>query len=212
MKNLIISIFFLLISSSLFSQEKFGSYENKFTKEIFPITLSFDLDKSKNFTLWINASSSDDSCKYGGISLNKNQLENLIISLDSAKLKYHEWLNVAKNNNIKSMFKKMSSITCKVDANFKYVDYQFPSNIDLEFDFLVCEIENQTYYILYISTNYLYCDDDKNKSVKGYHFSFISENDIDDFIKIISMNNVNKFVNDFNIKESNKLKTKNLFK
>jgi hypothetical protein len=183
MKNLklMMMTLMMLLSTVSYSQNKvFTTYT-----DVFGDTCNIKLmgkDTTK-YHIWIKVHSIDDSHKVGGIMVS-NKSENMFISsLTKAKAKYIEWLTIAKNNDVKDLYKEME-IQCKgIEGYFLYgKDFHFQFNVKLKFSFMVREKDGEITYRLVIKTGEMTASDNQFMKVDGVVLVFNSEKEIQDFI------------------------------
>jgi hypothetical protein len=182
-----------------FSQEKFSTY--KIYSKNYEIQIASKEDNK--FDLYVDAKSLDKLHEVGGLLIRQSQHQDFLNAIAEAKLKYEEWIKIAKENNVKDLYKPMN-IKSKVDTYFSYGKWQFHYDVDLIFAFNVLESSSGLYYTLTISTGELKSSSNEFMKVDGFYLRFSSPNEIDTFTNEISMQKINDFMN--------KPKVKDLFK
>lgn len=175
----------IIITSVCYSQSKaFATYTNGFGKS-YEITLT-SKDTSK-YDIWIDAHSMDASHKIGGIMVRSKTEEKFITALSEAKVKYKEWVETAKKNNVKDLYKEME-IKCKgIDGYFVYgKDYHFSFGIKLGFFFVIKEIDGEVTYRLVVKTGEMIASDNQFMKVDGVALVYNDEKEIDSFINTLN--------------------------
>lgn len=190
-KTLLIVLFIATLLQTK-AQEKLSTYKNSLTGKTFDIKISSN--EKKNFTLWIDANSLDDLHKEGGISIAEEDYLNFLTALDDAKLKFEEWQNVAKENNLVK-FEKTMSIKCKADAYFKYgTSWNFHFFLKLGFEYRVWDFQGNVKHLLVVRTGELQSSTNKYMKVDGFVLVFYNLSDIESFKKAISKEAISNFL------------------
>lgn len=181
----------ILLTISVDAQDKFTTYENVYAKETFDIQIT--LKDNSMFTLYINALSLDKLRDKGGFMVDNSQYNAFIDALNQAKLKYNEWVETAKKNNISELDKEMK-IKNKVSAFFLYGnDWHFQLTVDLRFDFKILESAGEIKYLLIVRSGELKSANNRFINVDGVVLVFSSESEIEDFLEGISEEKINTF-------------------
>ena len=185
------------------AQEKFASYDNSYNTKMYDIQISTKGDEDK-YTFYIDAMSMDRLHDQGGILIRQKQHQDFLNALSDAKVKYIEWVKVAKENNVKELDKTMD-ITSKVGAYFKYgSDWEFQFLVNLRFDFKILESKGVLKYLLIVRTGELQSSSNRYMKVDGFVLVFTSASEIDNFTNLISVQKTEDFLK--------KPKPKDLFK
>ena len=201
MKKVLLLAVMAVVYLQLYSEEKFAKYQNSLIEKSYQIEIE---SKAENeFTLWVNAMSLDALHDKGGISIDNKQYNDFITSLKTAKEKYIEWKKVGIENNVRELIKDMK-LKSIVDGFFMYGDWNFTSDVYLQYEFKILELKKEINYMLIIRTGQLQSSSNRFMKVDGFALTFLSEKEIDDFLNIISIDKINEFMK--------KPKAKDLFK
>ena len=188
---LIVGLFFTYASKSI-AQEKYVTYDNIYAEETFEIKISSD--EKEKFTLYIDALSLDELNSKGGIFINQKNYQDFISALADAKSKYEEWVKTAKENNIKEFYKTMT-VKSKAGAYFLYGNkWEFQLYVNLKFDFKIIETDGITKYLLLVRSGELTSSSNQFIKDDGFVLIFSSTEEIDNFIKSISIEKITDFL------------------
>lgn len=196
MKNyfkILVICFFTLFSVKSFSQENFSSYYSDYLEETYTVKIS--LEEDKTFSLYIETMSLDRLYTKGGLILEQKKYPELLKSIEKAKIKYEEWVKIAKENNVESLTKPMpySSI---VGSYFLYgSQWHFQFVVNLSFDFVILENNNKIEYLLLVRTGELQSSSNQFITLEGLILVFRSVQEIDDFVSTISLEKIEEFAN-----------------
>ena len=186
-------IILLLVGSKSFCQEKFTTYESSYSKEVHNIQISIKSDEK--FSLFIDAKSLDNIHKTGGILIDEKNYQNFINGLSEAKIKFNEWIQTAKENNVRELDKEMP-IKSRAMGYFLYGnEWHFQYVIDLKFSFKIFESNDELKYYLIVRSGVMQSSKNQFMKVDGVVLVFSSETEIQDFINTISMEKINEFKN-----------------
>jgi hypothetical protein len=184
------------------AQERFTSYENSYAGKTYDIQIS--AKEKEKFTLYIDALSLDKMHDKGGISISQKNHQDFLNAIAEAKIKYEEWVNTAKENNVTELDKTMT-VKSKAGGYFLYgTKWQFQFSVNLKFDFKILESNGETKYLLIVRTGELQSSSNQFMKVDGFVLVFSSSKEIDDFSNAISIDKITEF--------SNKPKKEDLFK
>jgi hypothetical protein len=197
MKNLILILIFLL-SFQVYSQDEYNTYYNSYVKESYSISVGSE--KPNNYYIYIRMMSMESKSDEGGINFTHIEHADFIQTMKDAKSKYNEWSATAKQNSVDKLSKTMS-YTFKTGGYFQYGSkWHFQKVVVLTFDFMIID----TKHLLVIRTNELQSMTNEYIKHDGFTFVFQSSKEISDFINLISIENIQSFLN--------KPKTSDLFK
>lgn len=193
LKSVLIAASFLFFQFKSFAQQKFTTYDNTYANKTYDIQISTK-DEKDGFSLYIDAMSLDKSHDRGGITINKKQHSDFINALNESKLKYLEWMKTAQDNNVKDLSKAMS-IKCKTGSFFRYGSgWQFQFLVIPTFNFRILETAGEVEYLLTILTGELTASGNQYMKVDGFVLVFKSTDEIDSFVKAISIDAINEFI------------------
>jgi len=202
MKKEILLLTIFLWSTFIVAQDNFATYNNSYFEKTYNIDIS--LKENDKFNLYIDAYSMDRLYKIGGITVDNKELSSLIDALNNAKLKYQEWVEVAKENSVKDLNKKMN-LNSKVGGYFlSGSDWHFSAIVNLTFEFKVTEINGVTKHLLIVRSGEMQSASNQFMKVDGVVLIFSSSEEIDEFISAISIEKIEEF--------KSKPKTEDLFK
>jgi hypothetical protein len=192
----------VLIGLNLKAQEKFTTYDNIYAKKTYDIMLSSE-DNDK-FKLYIDAMSLDKLHETGGFIVDDKKYQGFIDALNEAKIKYQEWEQIAKVNNVKELDKEMP-IKSSVAGYFLYGDHwQFQFHVNLTFDFKILESDGEIRNLLIVRSGKMQSSSNEFMEVDGVVLVFSSAKEIQDFVDSISLEKIKEF--------KNKPKSEDLFK
>ena len=189
-------LFFVLLSSTISAQESYTTYKSSLSQKPYDISISYSNDSS--FTLLIDMYSLDKVNKKGGIWISSKEHIEFIEKINEAKLKYSEWVKVARENKVKNMFKEMDIQFRVPTAYFYYGDkltQKLGANLKFEFSVIGNDMS------LIIRTEELESISNKYMTHKGIMFVFTTEKEITDFLNKISTNKVLAFINQPKVKD-----------
>lgn len=190
MKYLTIILILLLCSIS-FSQVKLTTYESAIAEKTYDIKISGD--DNNNFTLWIYAYSTDSFVDKCGLMIKKKNYQSFITALNEAKLKYIDWVKIAKDNNVTEMAKNMP-IKCKVGAYFQYGnDWHHKYIVNLNFPFAIVESGGILWYTLGLRVGEIESSTNEYIDMDGLFIPISSADELEDFMNAISMKKINEF-------------------
>ena len=195
-------IAFMLIGLNLKAQEKFTTYDNIYVKKTYDIRLSSK--DNDNFTLYIDAMSLDKLHETGGFIVDDKKYQGFVDALNEAKIKYQEWEQTAKANNVKELDKEMP-IKSKAAGYFLYgSDLHFQYLVNLTFDFKILESDGEIKNLLIVRSGKMQSSSNQFMDVDGVVLVFSSAKEIQEFVDSISLEKIKEF--------KNKPKSEDLFK
>ncbi|NRT14698.1 hypothetical protein HNP99_001042 [Flavobacterium sp. 28A] len=182
-----------LMTTKSNAQEKFTTYDNTYGEKTYEIQIS-SKDKEK-FSLYIDAMSLDSNHSKGGITIDQKQHQDFLNAIAEAKIKYEEWVNTAKENDVKELDKTMT-IKSKAGAYFLYGNkWNFQNFVNLKYDFKIIESKGEIKYLLLLKTGKLQSSSNQFMKVDGFVFVFSSTKEVDDFTNAISSEKITEFMN-----------------
>jgi hypothetical protein len=190
MKTLLLITLFLISSHIiLYSQDIYSSYYNDFTKKNFNIEII--LNDNSEYVIFINMLSSDDTNPNGGIYITNYEHSDFIDTLKKASLKYQEWTDIAKENNVRDLTKIMK-IYFQTSGFFQIKnEWSLVNVIKLKFKFRIVDGEK---YLMILGTNKLKSSEDQFVTHDEFVLVFSSLNELDYFIDLLSVSNVKNFI------------------
>lgn len=201
MKNLIIISAMLLSYLTIQAQDKYAVYDNSYSGKEYSILIS---DKGDGkYSLYIDAMGLDAMRQKGGFLISEKQLPDFISAINQSKVKYEEWVNTAKENNVTEL-KKDIAVKCKSGGYFLYGDWNFQHVVNLSFYFKIVTISGSVQYLLVVNTGELQSSSNQFMKVDGFALVFQTVSEIDEFVALISPENISAFLS--------KPKAKDLFK
>jgi len=191
--TLLVIIALALIGYNSNAQKKFTTYDNTYAKKTYDIQLSTE-DNGK-YTLYIDALSLDNLHEKGGLMVDEKRHQGFIDALNEAKLKYQDWVKTAKENDVKELDKEIP-VKSKVAGYFLYgSDWQFQFLVNLGFDFKIFEKDGATQYLLIVRSGKMQSSSNQFMDMDGVVLVFTSDNEIQDFINLISLQKIKDFQN-----------------
>jgi len=148
------------------------------------------------FTLWINAMSNDNASGAGGIVVEEDNYYKFINALNLAKLKYLERIKEIEENRIQKP-RKSFRIYNTADAYFTYFTRKLVythKDAELNYQFVVQEIEGKPIYLLIVNTGELTAINNTGIHSNGCSLVFSSATEIDKFIDQISIEKIDSFI------------------
>ena len=192
MKTLIIC-FLLLETLQINAQQNFAIYNNTFIGKTYNIQIS--LKGKDEYSLYIDAMPLDKLHKIGGITINQKQMEDFVLALKDARLKYEEWVKIAKENNVKELDKVMA-LKSTSGSFFQFGDkWNFQFLVNLKFNFKILNQEDGIKYLLIVNTGELKSSSNEFIEVDGFVLVFSSTKEIDEFSSAISLEKIQEFIN-----------------
>jgi hypothetical protein len=191
-KTLIIC-FLLLETLQINAQQNFAIYNNTFIGKTYNIQIS--LKGKDEYSLYIDAMPLDKLHKIGGITINQKQMEDFVLALKDARLKYEEWVKIAKENNVKELDKVMA-LKSTSGSFFQFGDkWNFQFLVNLKFNFKILNQEDGIKYLLIVNTGELKSSSNEFIEVDGFVLVFSSTKEIDEFSSAISLEKIQEFIN-----------------
>ena len=188
MKKLTTIIIGLSLMSYANAQEAFAEYNSTYFENVNEVLI--DVKNEYKYDLYIYMTSLDTYYTEGGIITGEKNNNKLITSLNLAKSKYTEWKNIASANNVYDLNKKMDH-PCFVSGYFQYGGkWYIDSSIIIDYTFKI----NEGNPILIARTGEMVSSSNDYIDHKGFVFVFQSESEIDNFINVISQDNINDFM------------------
>lgn len=172
----------------LFGQEKYTTYDNLYVEKAYEVSISH---VDKNYKLYVDMMSMDSLSENGGVMINNKEHDLFLSTLKEAKVKYSEWVNISKENNVTDL-KKPMKYKVKVGAYFEYGNECYFQYVTmLTFEFIILGGKN----ILIVKTGKLTSSSNRNITHDGFEFVFQNEKEIDDFVNVLSVDRVKNFMN-----------------
>lgn len=203
MKKIILTIFIsLFLLANITAQEKFTTYDNSYAEKSYEINLSSK--ENGKYTLYIEAMSMDKLHETGGLMVESKIHQKFLDALNEAKIKYQEWVQTAKVNNVKELDKEMK-IKSRVAGYFLYgSNWHFQYYVNLTFDFKIIESGEEIKYLLIVRSGKMKSSSNQFMDVDGVVLIFTSNDEIEEFVNTITIQKVIDF--------ENKPKSEDLFK
>jgi len=189
-------IFTILIFINPFiinGQEKYTTYYNSYDGKIYDI--SIELQDNGDYELYIDMSSLDKLSKSGGVIIEKKALNGFINTLNESKLKYEEWVKVAKTNNILSLNKDMPYSTIFIASYFNYMgvsiyEWHLSAFVKCSYNFKILNGK----YFMDIQTPQLISSSNEYIKHDGFIIRFSTSNDILKFINTLSIDKIDNYI------------------
>ena len=196
MMTLIMSLMTLMS----FGQEKYSTYFHLANASAYNVLISYP-DYDDGYLLWVEMMPINKRSEIGGVIIPEDGHSLFISAFNEAKLKYTEWVNTAKENNVTDLRKSMS-YKAVVGGFFKYGGtWNFQAVVNLTFEFAIVN----NIYLLIARTGNLTSSSNQFVTHDGFWFMFENEEEINDFLNILSPEKVVEFTN-------NRSKSNDLFK
>ncbi len=203
----IFTITILIFQNSLFAQRELDTMYYSHIKQSLPI--SIDAKSATNYDLYIETISKDEifSKDVGIIISSGKRYDKFITAFKSAKEKYIEWQETAKQNGVKTMNKRLNIVN-RQDAFFYSASKRIICrNVDLFFVFSITENNGESVCLLLVGTTKLKSSNNQFITHDGGMLVFKSADEIENFINKISEEKLNTFLSD----SKNTEKVKDLF-
>ncbi|GAB1473242.1 hypothetical protein MASR2M69_06830 [Bacteroidota bacterium] len=155
--------------------------------------ISVDKYNDNKFSITIPAWSEDSLCEPVWFYICEDQYNLYINTIQKAKAKYIEWVNIAKNNNIEN-HTKVIPLEAIVDVCFNYKGQSyFQFNVNQKIIFYVSRSFGKIEYLLLLVIENIKSYDNENITSGNINLVFTSSKEIQDFIDAISLENINAF-------------------
>ena len=188
-KVMMMTLMMCLITMVSFGQEKYTTYDNLYGEKTYEVSISQE-DNGK-YTLYVDMMSMDNLLESGGVMITEKEHSQFLSTLNEAKVKYTEWVNTAKENNVTDLSKSMS-YKVKVGGFFQYGSkWNFQYVVNLTFDFRIVNGKN----LLIVRTGELTSSSNQYMTHDGFVFVFQNEKEIEEFINILSTEKVVEYMN-----------------
>lgn len=173
-------VFFLGLAHKTLAQEKIASYSMSALEDKQPS--NFDINLNEDNSLWIDVYSAYEPGVRCGFKLDERYKSNFITTLKDAENLYSEWKRWAVENNFQDLKKKMHHIFY-TEGYFTYFDnLKTDSNVRVVFAF--ANFKNE--FVLIMNLEEMTASDNDQVTFNGGTIVFNSENEINDFLNIIS--------------------------
>ena len=177
MKYLFTLFAFVLVSSTLFSQQNFQSYYSEYFKKDFKIDIS--KNNYDDIFFWINAMSLDAQTKKISIKASDRELKEFKEFLLSSKSTFAEWRKFALENNVGKIYKEIVNKRLTLTVGFiNKSEWEFSYNAIIVSYFVILEGKPP---ILMIRNN-IDLKSISNESTEGFAIVFSSVDEIDEFV------------------------------
>ena len=180
-----IGVFFLLCSNMTFAVETLGTYYLSAWDEKYEVLVS---DSGTEVFISCQASSEETEDLKGGIFLNEDTKNQFIKDLKEAKKYFIKWSAVAKKNKVKDFIKPVEIVTDVVAWYFQG-DILRTQSVRISYFFQV-SVKGKTALTTFIPELDRYPENHK-----GFTLILASVSEVDSLIKIISDENIKKFIN-----------------
>lgn len=188
-------LLFVLMSFVTFSQEQYKEYTNSYLGK------TYDIEIGDKGDLYIGAYSMDKISSLCGLVLMKDKIEDFSNSLVEAKGKYVEWVQTAKDNNVTELTKDISIKSPKISSYFKYGDIHFDFSVTPSFEFKITNTNGEVRYLLLVRSGKLQSSSNQFTDSDGWIIVYTSEEEISTFIDNISIEGVEKHLQQSTEKE-----------
>ena len=188
-KVMMMTLMMCLMTMVSFGQEKYTTYDNLYIEKTYEVEI-FHIDNGK-YTLYVDMLSMDKLLESGGIMITEKEHDLFLSTLNEAKVKYTEWVTIAKENNVTDLLKFMT-YKVKVGGFFQYGSkWNFQFVVNLTFYISIANGEN----LLIVRTGELTSSSNQYMTHDGFVFVFQNEKEIDDFVNVLSVDKVKEFMN-----------------
>lgn len=169
------------------AQEKIASYSMSALENKEP--LNFDINLSEDNTLWVDVFSAYEPGVRCGLKLEERYKPNFITTVKNAGILYTEWKRWAIENNIQEIKKKMHYIFY-TGGYFSYFDkLNQDDNVRIVFAFTYFKDD----YVLIMNLEKMSAMDNDRITFDGGTIVFNSEDEINNFINLISTESLSNF-------------------
>jgi hypothetical protein len=193
MKRIIYSLIACFITLVTFAQDEkqISEFKSNYFNETFSVKIIGQ--NNKDFKLIIAAKSLDDLHDEGGVFISSELYQKFVLSIDSAKAKYVEYVNIAKTNNVKELDKRLN-YTFKADGFFEYgSSWEFQFDVLFKYDFKISAKGDDVKYLLIVRSGELTSSSNPYIKMDGFVWVFNSIEEIDSFKEAISKQNIDEF-------------------
>lgn len=176
----------LCVAGAAMAQKKFDEYAAD--GDAYQIQITIDRD---SYYLWINSYSMDDAIAKCGFLVSREKHEAFLQSLEKAKQKFIEWSRVAKENSVEDGVSKEMDIVVNSEAFFMYGSkWCFDLRVKMKFKFMI----TKGLHSLVVFSDELVSTRNEFMKSDGVAIFFSSPEEIDSFMKKISIEKVNEYV------------------
>jgi hypothetical protein len=180
---------FIFFAQHLYGQETIAKYTMEFepTKEF---TVQATNPINGGYKLYIELLSLDNSVKVVGFTIKDTEIPDLIAMLSEVKLKFEEWDNLAKTNNIVDLDKNIPvTVAPKMGGYFRYGDWKFDYYVTFSPRFL--KKPDKTLALLH--TGKMIASDNQFMDVSDAVIVFSNVKEIDHLISLLDPILVNNY-------------------
>jgi len=186
-----ILLILMFIRLTLHAQDKFGSYICPQDEKKYDISIS--MTGGGIFTLWINAKTDDTQYKLGGIILRERDYYRFLDDMERAKMEFADLIKKDKEGLL-SKNKTALRITSDVDGYFYASSWNLKYELALNYNFIKSNNADGTpHYSLVASTGKFRSMSNPSFITLGYQLIFNSPEEIDQFLKEISIDKINEY-------------------
>ena len=186
----------ILVALNTVAQEKYTTYTNKYLKKTHNIDAT---NKSGSIKLYFDISSLDSQVDKAGIILPEKDIDGFIKSLEECKLKYIEWVETAKKNNVDKLGLKPMKIKNKFKALrcyfMRYTDWEFTNVVNSSPYFLISDLYSEAKYVFLLKFNKMTSYNNQYIDCDSSALVLTSVEDFDHIISVLNKEQINESLN-----------------
>lgn len=193
--KLMVVMLFTSITTMSVGQEKINSYDLSYFKEP---TNSISVSESKEgIDFYIEVPSRDRS--EVSLIVREKSLDKFKSVINDAKLTYAKWKKTAEENDVSDLDKEIEIDKMNIECAFHYGSWNFDFSVNIKARF---KILNGEYMLIIQNKNKLQSSSNQYIDADGFLLAFSSEEEIDDFLKVLSLEDAKNYFNEKTSKEN----------
>lgn len=190
MKSLKLTMVMLFISITTMSvgQEKINSYDLSYFKE--PTNSISVSESEEGIDFYIEVPSRDRS--EVSLIVREKSLDKFKSVINDAKLTYAKWKKTAEENDVSDLDKEIDIDKMNIECAFHYGGWNFDFSVNLKARF---KILNGKYMLIFQNKYKLESSSNEYIDADGFLLAFSSEEEIDNFLKSLSLDDAKNYFN-----------------
>jgi hypothetical protein len=187
MKKILFLSFLFLFNYSLFSQNKFETYNSSYFNKDYSISIAENDNKSIDF--YIQVSSMDKISKDATLLINSKNLEEFKSFIIDIKETYKKWCQTATENKVAELNKNVEYKKLSYTSAFLYGKWHFDFSTDISANFRIINDK----YLMIVKSDQLNASGNQYIKSDGFVIVFNSEKEFDDFLSKLDIAKATNF-------------------
>jgi hypothetical protein len=191
MKKMILGLILMLATSLTFAQDVLSTYT---TYDESSYNVLIETNSNNECKLYVFTQSKDNLVEEIGFILNSDKRLEFVENFEQAKVKYIEWADVSKKNNITSAKEYMDIKNPNITGIFYYGDWKYDAFVKTRFSYIV----NDGAYFLVLQSGEMTSGSNSYIKCSGFIIIFKNVEEIEKFINAISTDTINEYMKNKN--------------